>query len=130
MRLHPLSYDGGAEDLRCPKCGKRIGFNQRGTNCPKCGAWLLSRPPSEHMIRKMQRAEGRDDFLNDFPWIGGSPGRRAVRFTVVWVVLLVALAISIIVSIVTMHFIIAIALIFLTAVVGSLPQLFLISSRI
>lgn len=82
------------------------------------------------MIRKMQRAEGRDNFLNDFPWIGGSPGRRAVKFTVVWVVLLVFLAISIIVSIVTMHFIIAVALIFLTAVVGSLPQLFLIGSRI
>ncbi len=116
--------------MRCPKCGKRIGFNQRGTNCPRCGAWLLSRPPSEHMIRKMQRKEGRDDFLNDFPWIGGSPGRKAVKFTAVWVVSLVVLAISIIVSIVTMHFILAIALIFLTALVGSLPQLFLIGSRI
>lgn len=116
--------------MKCPKCGKRIGFNQRGTNCPKCGAWLLSRPPSEHAIQKMQRAEGKDDFLNDFPWIGGSPGRRAVVFTAIWVVLLVALAISILLCFVTRHFILAFVLIFLTALVGTLPQLFLIGSRI
>lgn len=116
--------------MRCPRCGRRIGFNQRGTNCPKCGAWLLSRPPSEHAIQKMQRARGKDDFLNDFPWIGGSPGRRAVKFTAIWVVSLVALAISILVSIVTMHFVLAVVFVFLTALVGSLPHFFLVGSRI
>ncbi|HIJ16359.1 MAG TPA: hypothetical protein HA364_01095 [Thermoplasmata archaeon] len=78
----------------------------------------------------MQRSEGRDDFLNDFPWIGGKPGRRAVKFTAVWVTLLVVLAVSILVSFVTMHFVLAIVLIFVTALVGVLPQLFLVGSRI
>jgi hypothetical protein len=107
-----------------------MGFNERGPNCPKCGAWLLSRPPSEHMLQHKQRAEGRDGFLNDFPWIGGKPGRRATKFTAVWVVLLVVLAISILVSFITMRFVLAVVLIFLTALVGVLPQLFLIGSRI
>ncbi len=116
--------------MKCPKCGKRIGFNERGPNCPKCGAWLLSRPPSEHMLQHMHRADGKDDFLNDFPWIGGKPGRRAMKFTAVWVTLLVVLAVSILVSFVTMHFVLAIVLIFVTALVGVLPQLFLVGSRI
>ncbi len=116
--------------MRCPKCGKRIGFNQRGTNCPRCGTWLLSRPPSEHMVRKMERGGERDDFLNDFPWIGGSPGRRALVFTAIWVVLLVALAISILLCFVTMHFVLAFVLILVTALVGTLPHLFLVGSRI
>ncbi len=82
------------------------------------------------MLQHMQRAEGRDDFLNDFPWIGGKPGRRAMKFTAAWVTLLVALVISILVSFVTMHFVLAIVLIFVTAIVGVLPQLFLVGSRI
>lgn len=115
--------------MKCPKCGKRVGFNQRGTNCPKCGAWLLSRPPSDHMVQKMQR-QRRDDFLNDFPWIGGSPGRRAAAFTAAWVVTLVVLAVSILLCFVTGHFVLAFVLVFLTALVGTLPHLFLVGSRI
>lgn len=117
--------------MRCPKCGKRIGFNQRGNTCPRCGTWLLSHPPSEHMLEHMRRQEqGRDDFLNDFPWIGGTPGRRAMVFTAVWISALVALALSIVLSFVTRHFICAAVLIFLTAVVAALPRVFLEGSRI
>lgn len=116
--------------MKCPRCGKRVGFNERGTNCPRCGAWLLSKPPSEHMIQHMQRAQDRDGFLNDFPWIGGTPGRRAMRFTAIWITLLVILAVSILLSFATMHFVLAFILIFLTALVAVLPTLFLIGSRI
>ena len=116
--------------MRCPKCGRRVGFNDRGTNCPKCGAWLLSRPPSEHMLEHMRREEGKDAFLNDFPWIGGRPGGRAVKFTVVWVTLLVVLAVAILLSMITMHFILGIVFIVLLVTVAMLPQLMLIGSRI
>ena len=90
----------------------------------------MSRPPSEHELEHMGRSAGREDFLNDFPWIGGMPGRRAMGFTVVWIVVLVILALGILVSFITMHFILAIVLIFVTAIVGTLPQLSLIGSRI
>lgn len=117
--------------MRCRKCGKRIGFNQRDNTCPRCGTWLLSHPPSEHMLEHMRHEEqGRDDFLNDFPWIGGTPGRRAMIFTSVWVAALVALALAIVLSFVTRHFICAAVLIFLTTVVATLPRLFLEGSRI
>ncbi len=119
-----------ATTLKCPGCGKRVGFNERGTNCPRCGAWLLSKPPSEHMLQHMQRAQGKDDFLNDFPWVGGTPGRRAKAFTAIWVTLLVVLAVSILLSFITMHFVLAFVFIALTVVVAVLPQLFLIGSRI
>ena len=116
--------------MRCPRCGKRIGFNERGTNCPKCGAWLLSRPPSEHMLEHMRRQGGRDNFLDDFPWVGGKPGRRAVKFTAIWVTLLVALAVALLLSMITMHFILGIVFIALLVLVAILPQLSLIGSRI
>ena len=116
--------------MKCPKCGRRVGFNERGPVCPKCGAWLLSRPPSEHMLEKMRRGEGKDDFLNDFPWVGGNPGRRAMTSTVIWTLLLVVLAVSILLSFITMHFVLAFILIFLTALVGILPTFFLVGLRI
>ncbi|MGD9962962.1 MAG: hypothetical protein AB7S97_03590 [Thermoplasmata archaeon] len=116
--------------MKCPQCGRRVGFNERGTNCPRCGAWLLSRPPSEHALERMRRDGEKDGFLNDFPWIGGAPGRRAVAFTAAWVIVLVALAVSILLAFVTMHFILAFVLIFLTALVGVLPVFFLVGSRI
>lgn len=116
--------------MRCPNCGRRVGFNERGTNCPKCGAWLLSRPPSDHALEHMRREAGKDDFLNDFPWIGGKPGRRAMKFTAVWVTLLVILAISIVVSFITLHFVLAVVFIIATVFVAVLPQLFLVGSRI
>lgn len=116
--------------MRCPGCGRRIGFNERGTNCPKCGAWLLSRPPSEHMLQHMREEESGDAFLNDFPWIGGKPGRRAVRFTAVWITALVFLAVAIVVSFVTMQFALAVLFIIVLVVVAVLPHLFLVGSRI
>jgi hypothetical protein len=116
--------------MRCPRCGKRIGFNQRGTTCPKCGAWLLSRPPSEHMQEHMSRGQDTDAFLNDFPWIGGTPGKRAMAFTAIWITLLVVLALSILLCFITMHFVLALVLVFLTTLVGVLPRLFLEGSRI
>lgn len=116
--------------MRCPRCGKRVGFNERATNCPKCGAWLLSKPPSEHALEHMRRAESKDGFLNDFPWVGGTPGRRAMRFTAIWVALLVVLAVSILLSFITMHFVLAALFIILTVVVAVLPTLFLVGSRI
>ncbi len=90
----------------------------------------MKRPPSEHQLQHMQKGPGKDDFLNDFPWIGGTPGRRALAFTAVWVISLVFLAYAILTLIITGHFIVAIILIFVTAIVGTLPQFFLIGSRI
>jgi len=90
----------------------------------------MSRPPSDHAIQHMKGEGGRDDFLNDFPWVGGTPGRRAVKFTAVWVTLLVVLAVSILASFITMHFVLAGIFIILTVVVAVLPQLFLVGSRI
>jgi len=78
----------------------------------------------------MRRGPGRDDWLNDFPFFGGAPGRRALAFTVVWVCVLVFLALAIVFSFITMHFVTAVVLIFVTAAVGSLPAFFLIGSRI
>lgn len=82
------------------------------------------------MLEHMRREGSRDDFLNDFPWIGGTPGRRAMKFTAIWVTLLVVLAVSILVSLITMHFALAIVFIIATVIVAVLPQLFLIGSRI
>jgi len=82
------------------------------------------------MLQHMHRGPGKDDFLNDFPWIGGTPGRRAMRFTAIWILALVILAMSILLSFITMHFILAIILIFITALVGVLPTFFLVGSRI
>jgi hypothetical protein len=78
----------------------------------------------------MRRGQGKDDFLNDFPWIGGSPGRRAMRFTAFWILALVFLAMGILISFITMHFVLAVVLILVTALVGTLPQFFLIGSRV
>jgi hypothetical protein len=78
----------------------------------------------------MQKGPGKDDFLNDFPWIGGSPGRRALAFTAVWVISLVFLAYGALTLFITRHFVAAVFLIFVTAVVGTLPKFFLIGSRI
>ena len=91
---------------------------------------MLKRPPSEHQLRHMQKGPGKDDFLNDFPWIGGSPGRRALAFTAVWVISLVFLAYGALTLFITRHFVAAVFLIFVTAVVGTLPKFFLIGSRI
>ena len=116
--------------MKCPKCGRRVRFNNRSNTCDRCGAWLRSRPPSEHELEHMRRGPGKDDFLNDFPWIGGTPGRRAMAFTFVWITILVILAFGILLSFITMHFVLAVVLIFVTALVGALPQIFLIGSRI
>lgn len=78
----------------------------------------------------MRRAEDRDAWINDFPFFGGAPGKRAMEFTVIWVMALVGCALGIVLSFITMHFVLAVVLIFVTAAVGTLPQLFLIGSRI
>jgi len=82
------------------------------------------------MLQHMARREGQDDFLSDFPWIGGTPGPRATLFTAIWITAIVILALSILVSFVLMEFVLALVLIVLVAIVGSLPMLFLIGSRI
>jgi hypothetical protein len=82
------------------------------------------------MLEHMRREGGKDDFLNDFPWIGGKPGRRAVKFTAIWVTLLVVLAVAILLSMITMHFVLGIVFIVLLVIVALLPQLMLIGSRI
>jgi len=53
-----------------------------------------------------------------------------VAFTAVWIILLVVLALSILLCFITMHFVLALVLVFLTALVGVLPRLFLEGSRI
>jgi len=78
----------------------------------------------------MRRAADNDDFINDFPWIGGTPGKRAMKFTAIWICTLVLLAMLILISFITFQFVLAIILIFITAGVGTLPALFLIGSRI
>lgn len=116
--------------MNCPRCGRRIRFNERENVCQKCGAWLLTRPPSQHELDHMRRGPGRDDWLNDFPYFGGAPGKRAMAFTAIWVTTLVFLVLGILASFITFHFITAVVLIFVTAAVGSLPTFFLIGSRI
>ena len=116
--------------MRCPHCGRRVTFNNRSNWCARCGGWLLSRPPSEHELEHHRRGSGRDDFLNDFPWIGGAPGKRALAFTTLWVTLLVLLALATLLSFITMHFAAGVVLIVLTVIVGVAPTFFLIGSRI
>jgi len=53
-----------------------------------------------------------------------------MAFTFVWITVLVILAFSILLCFITMHFVTAVVLIFVTAFVGALPQFFLIGSRI
>ncbi len=116
--------------MHCPKCGRRIRFNERENVCQKCGAWLLTRPPSQHELAEMSRAQNRDAWLNDFPFFGGAPGRRARDFTALWVMALVGCALGIILSFITLHIVLGVVLIIVTALVGSLPTLFLVGSRI
>lgn len=116
--------------MRCPHCGRRVTFNNRSSWCARCGGWLLSRPPSQHELEHHAKGDGRDDFLNDFPWIGGAPGRRALAFTALWVTLLVLLALATLLSAMTMHFVETVVFIVLTVLVGVAPTFFLIGSRI
>jgi hypothetical protein len=53
-----------------------------------------------------------------------------MRFTAIWILALVSLAMGILISFITMHFVLAVVLILVTALVGTLPQFFLIGSRI
>ena len=115
--------------MRCPHCGRRVTFNNRSNWCARWG-WLLKRPPSEHELQHQRRGSGRDDFLNDFPWIGGAPGKRALAFTVGWTTLLVVLAVSTLLAFITLHFVAGIVLIILTVITATAPTFFLIGSRI
>jgi hypothetical protein len=78
----------------------------------------------------MQREGTKDGFLDDFPWIGGTPGARAVKFTAIWVALLVAFSVLTLVCLATLHFILAGVFIALIVATAILPQLFLVGSRI
>lgn len=82
------------------------------------------------MLQHMASRKGRDDFISDFPFIGGKPGPRAMLFTTVWIISLVAPAFSILLCFITMQFVLAVVLIIMTAIVGCLPTFFLIGSRI
>ena len=116
--------------MKCPHCGRRVTFNNRSNWCARCGGWLLKRPPSEHELQHQRKGSGRDDFLNDFPWIGGAPGKRAVAFTVGWVTLLVVLAMATLLAFITLHIVAGVILIILTVITGTAPTFFLIGSRI
>jgi len=116
--------------MKCPHCGRRVTFNNRSNWCARCGGWLLTRPPSAHELEHQRKGSRPDDFLNDFPWIGGAPGKRAVAFTVGWVTLLVVLAMGTLFAFITFHFVAGIILIILIAVTATAPTLFLIGSRI
>lgn len=71
-----------------------------------------------------------DDVVKAWPWFGGMPGRAARGIFALWVTLLVILAVATIYAFVTLNICMGIALIFVIAVVGVAPTLFLIGSRI
>ncbi len=71
-----------------------------------------------------------DKFIEDWPWFGGKPGKAAMGIFAVWFVILCLLAVLIILAFITRHICTAVFLIFLTAVIATLPRLFLYGSRI
>ena len=116
--------------MRCPHCGRRVTFNNRSNWCARCGGWLLSRPPSDHELEHHRRGDNPDAWLNDFPWIGGAPGKRALAFTAGWVTLLVVLAVATLLAFLTLHIVAGIILVALTVITATAPTFFLIGSRI
>ena len=108
--------------MKCPHCGHRVTFNNRSNWCARCGGWLLKRSPSAHELEHQRKGPGRDDFLNDFPWIGGAPGKRALAFTTLWVTLLVLLALAALLSFITFNFVAGVVFIVLTVITGVAPR--------
>jgi len=87
---------------------------------------MVDRPDSTVKGRRTTQ----DKFIEDFPYFGGRPGKHAAGFMAVWVALLCLMVALIIISFVSGDICLGVALIGLTAVIGTLPALFLIGSRI
>ena len=77
-----------------------------------------------------RRRTGTDDWIEDWPWFGGKPGKKAGRWFALYVVLLVTFVLLIFYAIYTLQICAALILIIVCACVAALPRLFLIGSRI
>jgi hypothetical protein len=77
-----------------------------------------------------RKRTGTDDWIEDWPWFGGRPGRKAGKWFALYVLLLVAFVLLIIYAFVTLQICLGVALILICAIVAALPSLFLIGSRI
>ena len=84
----------------------------------------------QEMKTQRGRRTATDRWIEDWPWVGGKPGKAASPVFWIWFLLLVVLALLILLSFITMHFCLAAVLILVTAVIGTLPTLFLYGSRI
>jgi hypothetical protein len=76
------------------------------------------------------RRTTQDKFIEDFPYFGGRPGKHAAGFVAIWVALLCLMVALIIISFASGDICLGIGLIILTAIIGTLPAIFLIGSRI
>lgn len=77
-----------------------------------------------------RRRTGTDDWIEDWPWFGGRPGKKATKWFALYVLLIVALVLLTIYAVVTLQICAAVVLFVICACVAALPRLFLIGSRI
>jgi len=77
-----------------------------------------------------RRRTGTDDWIEDWPWFGGRPGKKAGKWFALYVIMLVAFVLLIIYAFVTLQICLGVVLIIVCAIVAALPSLFLIGSRI
>ena len=77
-----------------------------------------------------RKRTGRDDWLEDWPWFGGRPGKKATKWFALYVLLLVAFVLAIFYAVFTLQICVAAVLILVLVAIAALPRLFLIGSRI
>lgn len=77
-----------------------------------------------------RRKAGKDEWIEDWPWFGGKPGKSARMYFAIYVVALVVLIVLIVLAIATLHICTAILLVIICACFAALPRLFLYGSRI
>jgi hypothetical protein len=77
-----------------------------------------------------RKRTGTDDWIEDWPWFGGRPGKKAGKWFALYVLLLVAFVLLIFYAFYTLQICVGVVLIFVCAGVAALPSLFMIGSRI
>lgn len=97
---------------------------------PPPQATLPDDRPSLRAVNPDRKKGRKREFYEDWPWFGFPQAERIPASFWLWVTLLTVLAILIVLSLVTFHFIAAFVLIFVTAAVASLPFTMLKMDRI
>jgi len=118
-----------------PSDAKKAGCNSIGVDVPgnqkRFGVVVMDDAERrEDMKTQRGRRTTTDRWIEDWPWVGGKPGKAASKVFWIWFLLLVLMAFLILLAFITMHICLAVALILVTAVIGTLPTLFLYGSRI